>query len=166
MPAAIDILIEDDRWSDVNLATLASRALACVFEHRGISGKGYTVSVLACDDAEIARLNAEFRGKPKPTNVLSWPEHDLAALHDGDDPAPPPPPDDFDDSLGDIAISFDTCQAEAEAAGLSMSDHVTHLLIHATLHLLGFDHERESDAARMEALETKLLASMGIKDPY
>ena len=80
MPAAIDILIEDDRWQDVPLAKLANRALGAVFAHRGLSGKGYEVAILACDDARIAELNAEFRGKPTPTNVcrpysfLSWPK--------------------------------------------------------------------------------------------
>lgn len=166
MPASIDILIEDPRWDGVKLAPLTERALGAVFRDRRISGKGYTVSVLACDDDQIARLNAEFRDKPRPTNVLSWPEHDLAPLVDGDDPPMPPPPDDFDDGLGDIAISFDTCTAEAAASGIDLADHVTHLMVHACLHLLGFDHERDLDATRMEALETKILASLGIADPY
>lgn len=166
MPAAIDILIEDDRWMPLKLARLAERAVAAVLADRGLSGKGYSVSILACDDAQIARLNAEFRDKPKPTNVLSWPEHDLAPLEDGGDPAAPPPANDFDDSLGDIALAWDTCAREAEETAISLPDHVTHLLIHGCLHLLGFDHERDGDAARMEALETKILASMGIEDPY
>lgn len=168
MPAAIDVLIEDDRWDDVKLAPLCNRAFGAVFEARGISGKGYEVSVLACDDARIAELNAEFRGKPVPTNVLSWPAFELAALNEGDDPGPPPDvvANPIDTELGDIAISFDTCQREAETGKIAFEDHLTHLLIHSCLHLLGFDHETDADAARMEGLETKILASLGIADPY
>lgn len=166
MPAAIDILIEDDRWSALKLVPLAERALGAVLADQGLAGRGYTLSVLACDDPQIARLNGEFRGKPQPTNVLSWPEHDLAPVHDGDAPGKPPAPDGFDDGLGDIAIAYDTCTREAAEQGIALTDHVSHLLVHGCLHLLGYDHERDGDATRMESLETKILASMGIKDPY
>ncbi|MEM7440962.1 MAG: rRNA maturation RNase YbeY [Pseudomonadota bacterium] len=166
MPAEIDILIQDDRWKDVGLTRLCRHAFAAVFEERGISGAGYSLSVLACDDKKIAQLNEDFRGKKKPTNVLSWPEHDLAALVAGEDPGPPPPTTGFEDSLGDIAVSFDTCAKEAADTGLTLDNHLTHLLIHGALHLLGFDHERDGDAVLMEGLETKILATLGVKDPY
>ncbi|WP_069298830.1 rRNA maturation RNase YbeY [Neptunicoccus sediminis] len=168
MPASIDVLIEDDRWNDVPLTRLCNRAIGAVFAARGLSGKGYEVSVLACDDARIAELNAEFRGKPAPTNVLSWPAFELAPLVEGDEPAPPPDilTNPMDSELGDIAVSFDTCFKEAEAGKLEFEDHLTHLLAHSCLHLLGFDHETDADAARMEGLETKILASLGIADPY
>ncbi len=168
MPASIDVLIEDDRWGDVKLTPLCNRAFSVVFAEQGISGQGYELSVLACDDARIAELNAEFRGKPVPTNVLSWPAFELAPLNAGDAPAPPPDilANPMDTELGDIALSYDTCQREAEAGKIAFEDHLTHLLIHSCLHLLGFDHETDADAARMEGLETKLLASLGIADPY
>ena len=166
MPAEIDILVEDTRWDNVPLTALCRRAFAAVFEDRGISGKGYVLSVLACDDERITKLNEEFRDKPAPTTVLSWPEHDLAPLVDGENPGPPPPSTEFDDSLGDIAISYDTCAKEAAEMDLPLDAHVTHLLVHGALHLLGFDHERDGDAALMEGLETKILASLGVKDPY
>lgn len=168
MPSAIDILIEDARWNTVKLTPLCNRAFAAVFVARGISGKGYEVSVLACDDTRIAELNAEFRGKPTPTNVLSWPAHELAPLNAGDDPAPPPDvlANPMDTELGDIAVSYDTCLREAESGKIAFEDHLTHLLAHSCLHLLGFDHETDADAARMEGLETKILASLGIADPY
>lgn len=168
MPSSIDVLIEDARWDDVKLTPLCNRAFGAVFAARGISGKGYEVSVLACDDARIAALNAEFRDKPTPTNVLSWPAHELAPLTAGDDPAPPPDvlANPMDTELGDIAVSYDTCLREAEAGKIAFEDHLTHLLAHSCLHLLGFDHETDADAARMEGLETKILASLGIADPY
>ena len=168
MPASIDVLIEDDRWNSVKLAPLCNRAFAAVFADQGISGKGYEVSVMACDDVRIAELNAEFRGKPVPTNVLSWPAHELAPLNAGDAPASPPDvaSNPMDSELGDIAISYDTCAREAADGKIAFEDHLTHLLIHSCLHLLGFDHETDADAARMEGLETNLLETLGIADPY
>jgi probable rRNA maturation factor len=168
MPAAIDVLIEDDRWNGVRLVPLCERAFGAVFAARRISGHGYEVSVLACDDARIAELNAEFRGKPVPTNVLSWPTFELAPLIAGEEPGAPPDVaiSPMDTELGDIAISWDTCKSEAEAGNLVFEDHLTHLLVHSCLHLLGFDHETDADAARMERFETKILENMGIADPY
>jgi probable rRNA maturation factor len=168
VPASIDVLIEDDRWNGVRLVPLCERAFGVVFADQGISGKGYEVSVLACGDARIAVLNAEFRGKAVPTNVLSWPALELAPLVAGDAPASPPDlrANPMDCELGDIAISWDTCEREARAGGIEFGDHLTHLLVHSCLHLLGYDHETDADAVRMETLETKLLASLGIADPY
>ncbi len=168
MPASIDVLIEDERWDGVKLTPLCNRAISAVFVDQGISGQGYEVSVLACDDARIAELNEEFRGRALPTNVLSWPMHELAPLNAGDAPALPPDiaSNPMDSELGDIAISYDTCKREAEAGKIAFEDHLTHLLVHSCLHLLGFDHETDADAARMEGLETNLLESLGIADPY
>ena len=78
----------------------------------------------------------------------------------------PAAPDPTDPELGDIAIAYQTCEAEAQAAGKPMTEHVTHLIVHATLHLLGFDHERDEDATLMEGLETQILGKMGLDDPY
>ncbi|MEL7181678.1 MAG: rRNA maturation RNase YbeY, partial [Pseudomonadota bacterium] len=120
--------------------------------------------LLACNDARIAVLNEDFRGKPRPTNVLSWPSDERAAAIDGEMPAPPRPGP--DNELGDIAIAFETCKREADAAGKPMRDHTLHLLVHGTLHLLGYDHERDRDATLMEGLETEILGKLGIPDPY
>jgi probable rRNA maturation factor len=162
-----DIVIEDPRWEDAGLDELAEDAAANVLNYLGFSVDGYEIAVLGCDDPRIADLNAEFRGKPTATNVLSWPSHDLASAQDGDTPNAPPPPDPMmGESLGDIAIAFDTCAREAEDAGKAMSDHVTHLVVHGVLHLLGYDHVRDRDATLMEGLETRILGKMGIADPY
>lgn len=162
---AVDLIIEDDRWNAVPLARIMAGVRSQVLVDLGLDDVDWTVSVLACDDARIAVLNAEFRGKPAPTNVLSWPEHDLAPLIHGEIP-PKPVSDGYDPGLGDIAISFDTCAAEASDQDKDFTHHVTHLLLHGLLHLLGYDHETDADAARMEALETKHLETMGIPDPY
>jgi probable rRNA maturation factor len=161
----IDLVIEDDRWVQLPLLTLATRAVDAAIAATG-APDGYEVALLACDDARIAELNAEFRGKPTPTNVLSWPAFDLAPLQPGDTPGGLPEASGFDDTLGDIALAYDTCVREARAQGKTVEDHVTHLILHGTFHLLGFDHETEADAHRMETLESQTLAEMGIRDPY
>lgn len=119
-----------------------------------------SVSVLFASDAAVRALNAEWRGKDKPTNVLSFPmleRGELLAL------APDGPPE----LLGDIVLAQETCAREAAEKGVPLSDHAAHLLVHGLLHLAGHDHETgEAAAAEMEALEIKALAIMGIADPY
>lgn len=161
----IEVIIEDDRWRDAGIAPLAARAANAVAAHLGLPDTA-EASLLACDDARIAVLNAEFRGKPAPTNVLSWPAQDLAPDQPGDTPATPAPDPDGSVPLGDVAIAFDTCAAEARAAGLTMDDHVLHLVIHGLLHLLGYDHVRDPDATLMEGLERDILGRIGVADPY
>ena len=155
----VDVVVEDDRWNALDLEALAAQAVGATLAHRGLSGG--EVVILACDDARIAALNADFRGKPRPTNVLSWPSEELGAEADGAEPLAPE-----DEPLGDIAIAWETCAAEADAAGIAMSQHVTHLIVHAVLHLLGHDHERDGDAALMEGREVEILAQLGLPDPY
>ncbi|MAC79756.1 MAG: rRNA maturation RNase YbeY [Rhodobacteraceae bacterium] len=162
----IDILIEDDRWDALELDALADRAMGAALGHMGLDPDDCEVSLLACDDARIAVLNAEFRDKPTPTNVLSWPAEDLSPDTPGGDPLPPEPDPGGELSLGDIAIAYDTCAREAQAAGKPMQDHVTHLVIHGLLHLLGYDHVHDADAAVMEGLEAAILAGLGIENPY
>lgn len=168
MAEHLDLAIGDDRWTALALDALAETAVAAVFRQVGLPREGYEISILACDDTEIARLNSEFRGKPAPTNVLSWPAFELAPDHPGDAPSAPPAAGDgpFETGLGDIAISFDTCAREAAEQGITVADHSVHLLVHATLHLLGYDHETDPDAAIMEALEVKTLETLNIADPY
>jgi len=159
----VDITFESDFWAAVPLQTLAKQACGATMTHLGLSPDAWEVSLLACDDARIAVLNADFREKPTPTNVLSWPSDDRAAPKDGAMPAPPQGPD---LELGDIAIAFETCAREAREQDKEFSAHVTHLLVHGVLHLLGFDHIRPGDAALMEGFEVEILASLGMSDPY
>lgn len=157
----VDCMIEDKRWAALGLETLAEAAAAATFQQLGL--QGFEVSLLACNDTRIAELNADFRGKPTPTNVLSWPSEERGAAHDGGQPLAPAR---HDPELGDIAIAYDTCAAEAQASGNSLPDYATHLIIHGILHLLGYDHDRDQDATLMEGLETTILGNMGLADPY
>ncbi len=162
----LDILIEDPRWDAVGLDALARGALSACWKHLEIDEACVEVSVLACNDARIAELNAEFRDKPQPTNVLSWPTFDLGSVTDGQAPLRPEPDPTGMLSLGDIAIAYETCIAEAETMGKPVSAHVTHLLVHGALHLLGYDHVRDLDATLMQGIEIDVLGKLGLDDPY
>ncbi|MCV6584513.1 MAG: rRNA maturation RNase YbeY [Marinibacterium sp.] len=162
----LDITLEDDRWSDLALPDLAERAIAAALGHLGLDPASCEISLLGCDDARIAGLNAEFRDKPSPTNVLSWPAEDLSPDTPGGPPLPPEPDFTGEIALGDIAIAYDTCAREADVARKTLHDHATHLIVHGLLHLLGYDHIIEADADRMERLETEILGNLGIADPY
>ncbi len=160
----LEITLEDDRWR--GLEPLATRAIAAVLEYCDLEADQCEISLLGCDDTRIAELNAEFREKSTPTNVLSWPAEELAPEREGDIPPAPQPDFTGEIALGDIAISYDTCAREAAEAGKSTDDHVTHLVVHGTLHLLGYDHIRDLDATLMERVEVEILGKLGIDDPY
>ncbi len=155
----LDLEIED--WPEGDweaLAESASRAAAQVAPE--LANPRLSVSVLFTHDESVRALNAEWRGKDKPTNVLSFPmleRTDLVAL------GPDGPPE----LIGDIALAFETCAREAVDKGAALANHAAHLIVHGLLHLAGHDHETgDADATLMEALETKALAIMGIADPY
>ena len=156
----IDFRIEDRRWEALDIETLAEKAIVTTLEASGRPGD-YEISLLVTDDTEMAQLNAEFLGKDKPTNVLSFPAENLAPLQAGNPPFKP-----TQEELGNIALGFDVCESEAADAGKEFAEHVTHLLVHGCLHLLGFDHKTEADAAMMEGLEISTLARMGYSNPY
>lgn len=167
MDMLVETVLEDARWQGFGLAGLAETAARAALAGLGLAPGGFAISLLGCDDARIAVLNAEFRGKPAPTNVLSWPSEERASEFAGEDPEPPEPgPADDPEPLGDIAIAFDTCMAEAAAQEKTPEAHVTHLVVHAVLHLLGYDHVEDEDAALMEGHEVRILASLGLSDPY
>ncbi len=162
-----DLLIEDARWQGLGLQALAEQAFAAALRELGLDPARFAVSLLACDDARIAGLNAEFRGRPVATNVLSWPAETRRPPAPGLSPPLPQVPEGAPPlELGDIAIAHETIAAEAENAGLSLRDHAAHLLIHALLHLLGYDHVCDRDATLMERIEVAALARLGIADPY
>ncbi len=166
MSEIVDVICEAEQWEAAGLDALAQEACCAALAGLGLPPERFEISLLACDDARIAALNADFRGKPQPTNVLSWPADDID-LPLGEVPElPAPGPDGPPYELGDIAIAFETCQREAQEQGKPFADHVRHLLVHGTLHLLGFDHINDADAAVMEGIETRVLATMGVPDPY
>ena len=156
-----DISIEADWPGEADWEALAERAAAAAVSVAPELGHArLSASLLFTSDAEVQLLNAEWRGKDKPTNVLSFPMLErgelLALAADG-------PPE----MLGDIALALETCAREAAEKAVPLADHAAHLIIHGLLHLAGHDHETSSaDATEMEALEIKALASMGIADPY
>jgi probable rRNA maturation factor len=119
------------------------------------------ISFKLTDDAEVQALNRDYRAKDKPTNVLSFPMIDPAILADAIEG------DDVEFLLGDVVLAHGVCAREAGERGIAMAAHATHLLVHGTLHLLGYDHETsEADADAMEAVERRALAALGIADPY
>ncbi|WP_431300782.1 rRNA maturation RNase YbeY [Tabrizicola sp. BL-A-41-H6] len=167
MAELVDMVVEDPRWEALGLAALAERASAATLTALGLPAEGFEISLLAADDARIAGLNADFRGKPTPTNVLSWPSEERGPDQPGEAPdLPKPGTVDAPEVLGDIALAWETCAAEAVAQDKAMADHVTHLVVHAVLHLLGHDHVEEADARLMEGREVQILATLGISDPY
>lgn len=156
-----DVAIEAPWPSPPDWTELTERAAATLAEVAPeLANPRLSVSILFTDDAEVHELNREWRGKDKPTNVLSFPmleRADLLAL------APGGPPE----LLGDIALALETCTREAADKGLTLEQHATHLIIHGMLHLAGHDHETSPEDARaMERLEIKALALLGIADPY
>lgn len=167
MEPLVDTLIEDARWEAFGLADLAETAAGAVLVECGLAPEGFSISLLGCSDSRIAELNADFRGKPQPTNVLSWPSSERGAARDGGRPLRPAAGvPEMPEELGDIAIAFETCAREAADQGKDMVVHVTHLLVHGTMHLLGYDHVRPQDAELMESGEIRILAKLGHADPY
>jgi probable rRNA maturation factor len=154
---SIDVNIEAGNWAKAlpDAAMLVERAVwAACAALDGVPAHA-EVSVLLTDDAHQRILNRDWRGKDKPTNVLSFPGDDV-------DHAPADAPV----LLGDIAVAFETTAAEARDQQKSLADHFCHLLVHGMLHLLGFDHETEPQADEMEPLEIEILAGLGIASPY
>jgi len=140
------------------LAVQAGAALAEVVPE--LANPRLAVSLVFADDAEVHVLNRDWRGKDKPTNVLSFPMLERSELLDLAADGPP-------ELLGDIALALETCTREAAEKGVSLEHHTAHLIVHGLLHLAGYDHETSADDARvMENLEINALAQMGIADPY
>jgi probable rRNA maturation factor len=153
----VDTLIESDEWRKLSEAEdIARRAIAAAAASIADIRCGKAeLSVLFCDDETIAVLNGRWRGKEMPTNVLSFPALPLqgSATYEKT-------------PLGDIAISYETLVREACESGKTPSAHLAHLVVHGFLHLLGYDHQTDDEAERMERLERDILARIGIADPY
>ena len=163
-PSTIEITLEAAAWR-AHLAdpgAVCRRAVDAIFKRLPRPpwlGRA-EIGMLLTDDAAARRLNAAHRGQDRPTNVLSFPTFDRIL-----DAAPKQVPD-GPVPLGDVVLALDTVRAEAAAARIPLADHVSHLVVHGCLHLLGYDHESDADAARMEELERTILAELGIADPY
>jgi len=153
--ALIEVEIEADDWTDAlpDAEAIVERAAQAALGD--VEGG---LVVLLTDNGAVQLLNAQFRDKDRPTNVLSFPGGDMPQIPEFGPGAPA--------HLGDIVLAFGVCRDEAVAQGKSLANHLTHLVIHGVLHVLGRDHEEEAEAEAMEAEERTLLASLGVADPY
>ncbi len=144
----IDIEVEDDHWTGVlpQAEALVRAAAQSALDRVEFEGG---VALLLTDDEAVRDLNARFRAQDKPTNVLSFPSRLNPETH-----------------LGDVALAFGVCAREAEAQGKTLAHHLQHLVAHGVLHLVGYDHETDAEAAEMEGLEREVLAALGVPDPY
>ena|SRR5581483_69763 len=142
--SGITLLVEDPKWrTHRGLAARLARAAQAAAAAARLKG-GFTI--LLANDRKLRVLNRDFRGKDKPTNVLSFPGADGYA--------------------GDVALAYGVTKKEAKAAGKTVADHAAHLVVHGVLHLAGHDHQRPKQARVMEGLEVKILERLGISDPY
>lgn len=142
----IEIEVEAEAWTGVlpDVETIVERAAQAALG--AVEGD---IVVLLTDDAAVRALNGRFRNKDRPTNVLSFPAPENALPH-----------------LGDIVLAYGVCATEAEAQGKTLADHLSHLVVHGVLHVLGRDHEDDAEAEEMEAEEREILAQIGVADPY
>ncbi len=145
MPLSITLDVRDEKWKALLSPYNKTVRIACE-SALGRTKKNFEVSLVLANDAFVRKLNHDYRGKDKPTNVLSFPGEG--------------------NYLGDIVLARQTVVREAKEQGKTARAHTTHLIIHGMLHLLGYDHERNADAKKMEALEIKILKKLGISNPY
>lgn len=161
----VAVQIEADWNKDIDWETLATRAVTAALDHSPYAewrGRNLSIEVAVrlTDDDEVHDLNLHYRQKDKPTNVLSFPMvqpdllESLANTDDGEV------------LLGDLVLAHGVCTREAQEKAIRMEDHAAHLIIHGSFHLLGYDHQTDSEAEAMEALEIEALQSIGIADPY
>ncbi|MEM8772199.1 MAG: rRNA maturation RNase YbeY [Pseudomonadota bacterium] len=145
-----DARIECVEWRAIDAAALAEQCAGAVAARFARARGG--VAVLFTDAEEMRSLNKVYRDKDRPTNVLSFPADDYTLHTQG--------------FLGDIALGYEPCRDEAQALAISLESHAAHLLIHGMLHLIGYDHQADDEAAEMERSEVDILAGLGIADPY
>jgi len=147
----VDVVEDDGDWSQLpDAADLIAQAAVAVAQELGGSDGSALVAVALSSDTSVEVLNGQFRGKPKPTNVLSFPAGEGA-------------PEDF---IGDVILAAETVRREAEEQGVPLGHHLQHLVIHGILHLFGYDHLSADDAERMEAIEISILSRLGVANPY
>ena len=160
---SVDLVMEDARWKTLNLLHISNVAFKETLSQLNLRSESFICCILACSSEKIKGLNDQFRGKNNFINVLSYPTapeiyeaRSISKFESNIDPF----------ELGDIAIAYEVCKKEADISKIDFEDHVYHLIIHSVLHLLGYDHEEEKNAAEMEKIEVQVLAKLGITNPY
>lgn len=160
--AGTEVWVEfaDARWqaSDVSDASAMITRAVCAVIDREAPGHPVEIGIRLTNDSEIQSLNRDWRGQDKPTNVLAF------ALGEDEQLVPADPAQTV--PLGDVVVAFETCAREAREESKSIANHLCHLVVHGTLHLLGYDHDVADDAEIMEAAEREILSGLGIPDPY
>ena len=155
MTVHYDMAINAEGWqNEESLRRLVDSVLQATLQELGFDNIDSELSLVFTNDADIREINAKWRHIDKPTNVLSFPAF---ALQPGQEPG---------EILGDIVIARETVEREAAEEDKSFDDHLSHLVVHGLLHLMGYDHQNDDEAEQMETLERKILASLGISDPY
>ena len=160
---SVDLIMEDTRWKTLDLMHIVNNAFNETLSQLNLKSENFICCILACSNNKIRDLNIQFRGKNTFTNVLSFPSKvEICEVKNRSKSEVDVDPYE----LGDIAIAYEVCKNEAASSELKFEDHVCHLIIHSVLHLLGYDHEEEKNASKMEKIEVQVLANLGISDPY
>ena len=164
MMLEIDIEADEEWDSSTDWSLLVRRAAEAAvaesaFPGLADGGRAVELSVRLTSDEDVRALNAHWRGKDKPTNVLSFPMAEPYELKQAEEDGP-------ELMLGDIVLARGVCEREAAEKDIPVERHASHLLVHGTLHLLGYDHDGDREAADMEGREVRALARLGIADPY
>lgn len=154
---AVTVTCADWRREMPGAAALCRRAARAALAADGMAAAA-EASILLTDDATVRQLNARYRQRDMPTNVLSFPQQE--------GPSTGPVAPDGGIVLGDVVVAFETVCTEAERDGKRLADHLCHMIVHGMLHLLGYDHQGDAEAERMERLEVEILASLGVRSPY
>lgn len=146
----VEIVRQSDGWDGAKISDdlLSQAATAAFVGAKPRIENDREVAILLTGDAEMQALNRQWRGKDTPTNVLSFPSGGEQG------------------HLGDVVLAYETVEGEAKQQNIAIADHAAHLVVHGMLHLLGYDHEQEDESVKMERLETEILATLGIADPY
>lgn len=158
----IEISVEHDDWNQLDVNTITNESIERTFGALGICSDAIEICVLFTNDSEIQALNKTFRGIDAPTNVLSFP---ATPIEDCTDHLQCDC-EEHDCILGSMAIAYETMLREAVEQEKSLSDHLHHLIVHSTLHLIGYDHMTQNEAEEMEQIEIKILKGLNIRDPY
>lgn len=167
----LEISVEHESWNRSNIKSIVTDCVYALFSELNLNHYNVEICFLFTNDSEVQLLNKTYRGVDKPTNVLSFPSDSIDNVYS--DTWHDIPPDEEDEQyccniciLGSIAIAYETVDRESIEQEKNFNDHLSHLIVHSVLHLLGHDHISEAAAEQMESIEIKVLSKLNIKNPY